>query len=247
MTGLEIRETARGGAWVRFLRASLPALEFDEVRLPTHDARVSRAAPWTLVILMLAGPRLADAAIYGWHDAQGVAHYVSDPENVPSEYRARAVTVVKNVPVPAAPSSQEPTARVETSAPVALGPTTDQVVETAFERGYRAGLDLSAATAVDPGPWVSSIVQNVQIIESPPLLPAFISPSPFFGPILGMTSRFHARHRFLPKGGPALGRTRRFHARHRFLPRGGGRFIQGPAGPPPLGAPGPPPVSFSRH
>jgi hypothetical protein len=179
---------------------------------------------------MLAGPRIAEAAIYGWYDAQGVAHYVSDLEDVPPEYRARVVTVVKDLPLPPPPSPPEPTARVDTTEPAVQRVATDQLIDMAFERGYRAGLDLAAA---DPGPSVGSIVQNVQIIESPPLLPAFVSPSPFFGPVLAGTGRFHKRRAFSPE-------RRAF-----FPPTRSGRFIQGPAGPPPLGAPGPPPVTFS--
>lgn len=186
---------------------------------------MSRLALLVLVIRMLAGPTLAEAAIYGWHDAQGVAHYVSDLENVPSEYRARVMTVVRDIPAPPTSSPQEPPAPVDAPAPLEQGTAAHQIIETGFERGYRAGLAVAAAE--EPGPWVGSIVQNVQVVESPPLLPTFISLSPFFGPVLGKTSRFHARHRFLPKGG--------------------GPFIQGPAGPPPLGAAGPAPVSFSRR
>jgi hypothetical protein len=200
-------------------------VEFDEARLSSHHARVCRVTLSALVVWMLAGPALAEAAIYGWHDAQGVAHYVSDPENVPSEYRARVVTVVRDIPVLPTSSPQEPPSPVDAPAPVVQATEADQVVETSFERGYRAGLAVAAAE--EPGPWVDSIVQNVQIIEAPPLLPAFISPSSLFGPVLGRAGRFHDRRRFPPKGG--------------------GRFIQGPAGPPPLGAPGPPPVSFSRR
>jgi hypothetical protein len=177
------------------------------------------------VICLLAGPIPAGAAIYGWHDPQGVAHYVSDPEDVPTEYRAQVVTVVKDMPVPPAPASPELPPRVEPPLPVEQQPAAEEVVETSFESGYRAGLE--AATAGDPGPWIGSIVQNVQIIQPPPQLPAFTSSYPFFGPVLA-------------RGG-------RFHTRRRFLPPSRGRFIQGPAGPPPLGAPGPPPVSFPRR
>lgn len=179
---------------------------------------------------MLAGPRIAEAAIYGWHDAQGVAHYVSNLENVPPEYQARAVTVAKDLPPPLPSSPPEPAAPVDTAAPAEQGVATDQMMEMAFERGYRAGLDLVAAA--DPGPSVGAIVQNVQIIESPPLLPVVVSPWPFFGPVFG----------------PVFAGTGGLHKRRGFFPpKTGGRFIQGPAGPPPLGAPGPPPVTFSRR
>jgi hypothetical protein len=187
---------------------------------------VSRAAQWILVICLLAGPSVAEGEIYGWHDAQGVAHYVSDLENVPPEYQARVVTVVKDLPLPPPASPLEPAVPSNAVPPAAQAVATDHMMMmTAFERGYRAGLDQVAAP--DPGPSVGSIVQNVQIIESPPVFPAFVSPSPFFGPVLGSPG--------IP------------HKRRAFFPQRGGRFIQGPAGPPPLGAPGPPPVTFSRR
>ena len=34
-----------------------------------------------LLIGLLIGPTVAEAAIYVWRDVQGVAHYVSDPED----------------------------------------------------------------------------------------------------------------------------------------------------------------------
>ncbi len=71
-----------------------------------------------LWIGLLLGPAAADAAIYGWQDLQGVAHYVSDPEDVPPEYRTQAITVVKDIPLPPllAASPENPAARTEEAA-----------------------------------------------------------------------------------------------------------------------------------
>jgi hypothetical protein len=184
---------------------------------------------WGLWIGLLIGPTVADAAIYGWRDGQGVAHYVNDPEDVPLEYRAQVIKVVKDIPLPPllASSSEGSPARAEEAA--APAPASVSVpVETSYEWGYRAGLDAAGASQ-DPS--VTSIVQNVQVVESPPP-PYFYYPfGPFglFGPVLGR-SHFRPHRPFQP-----------------FKPAMGSPFIQGPAGPPPLGAPGPPPVSFIRR
>jgi hypothetical protein len=176
---------------------------------------------------MLARPTLSEAAIFGWRDAQGVVHYVSDSENVPVEYREQVVTVVKDTALPPAPFPQDASALEDPPTSVVQQPVSYQVVDTGFERGYRAGLD-AARDTMQP---IGSIVQNVQVFESPSYVPNYVTPYPLFGPVFG----------------PILDRSRRFHPRHRFSPKGSGRFIQGPAGPPPLGAAGPPPVSFPRR
>lgn len=208
----------------------------DGAQLASHPARATRVVLCSLLISMLAAPRLVSAAIYGWHDDQGVAHYVSDPANVPSEYRGRIATVVGDVPRRSESPPREPPAREETRAPEAPDvPATDEVLETAFDQGYREGLD--SARAVDAGrPWVGTIVQNVQVIERPAILPVFTSPWPLFGPVLarpGRLGRFDGR--------------RRFRGLQPSLSTRSGRFVQGPAGPPPLGAAGPPPLNFLRR
>ena len=176
-----------------------------------------RVILWTLLIGLLMGPAIADAAIYGWQDLQGVSHYVSDPEDVPAEYRTQSITVVKDLPLPplVAASPEPSPARTEEAALPASEHVSDPSVESSYEWGYRAGLDAAAGTAQNPA--VMSIVQNVQVVESTP--PAYLYPFGFFGPVLGR-SRLHPRPCDQPDAGE----------------RG---FIQGPAGPPPLGAPAP--------
>jgi hypothetical protein len=190
-----------------------------------------RAILSILWIGLLIGPPAADAAIYGWRDLQGVSHYVSDPEDVPKEYQEQLITVVKDLPVPALPAPPEdlPVRTEEPSSPVAARVSAPSA-ETSYEWGYRAGLD--AAVGASQAPPVS-IVQNFQFAESAPA-PYYYYPYPFgpfglFGPVLGR-SHFRPHRPFQPLG-PAMGSP----------------FIRGPAGPPPLGAPGPPPVSFIRR
>ncbi len=183
-----------------------------------------RAILWTPLIGLLMGPAIADAAIYGWQDLQGVSHYVSDPEDVPAEYRAQSITVVKDLPLPTfvAASPEPSSARTEEAALPASERVSDPSVETSYEWGYRAGLDAASSTAQNPA--VMSIVQNVQVVES--AAPTYLYPLGFFGPVLGRS---------------------RLHPRRAINPMSKSGFIQGPAGPPPLGAPGPPPVTFIRR
>jgi hypothetical protein len=47
--------------------------------------------------LILAAPTLTRAAIFAWHDTEGVAHYVDNLGNVPNEYRGSVVTFVKDL------------------------------------------------------------------------------------------------------------------------------------------------------
>jgi len=179
-----------------------------------------------LWIGLLLGPASADAAIFGWQDLQGVSHYVSDPEDVPPEYRTQAIIVVKDLPLPPllAPSPESPTARAEEAASPTPSRVSDASVDSSYEWGFRAGLD--AAAVAPQSPPALSVVQNVQVVESPQ--PAYAYPYAYglFGPVFG-------------RG--------RFHPRRPITPMLGTPFLQGPAGPPPLGAPGPPPVSFMRR
>jgi hypothetical protein len=182
--------------------------------------RAISVIPWIGLLIHLG---IADAAIYGWRDLQGVSHYVSDPEDVPNEYREELITVVKDLPPRALqPSPEESPAPEEVSSPVAARVSAPSA-ETGYEWGYRAGID-AAAGAPQPAP-VTSIVQNFQIVESAPA-PYYYYPFGLFGPVLG-PSHFRPRRPLQP-----------------FRPAMGSPFVQGPAGPPPLGAPGPPPVSF---
>jgi hypothetical protein len=182
------------------------------------------------LIGVLLGPTVADAAIYGWRDGQGVAHYVSDPEDVPLEYRAQAIKVVKDIPLPPLPVSptESPSARAEEAA----APAPERVsvpVETSYEWGYRAGLDAAAGVSQTPP---VSIVQNFQFAESAPAAPYYYYPFGafgLFGPVLGR-GHFRPNRPFQP-----------------FRPAMRSPIILGPAGPPPLGAPGPPPLSFIRR
>jgi hypothetical protein len=186
-----------------------------------------RGAFWGLLIGLLIGPTVAGAAIYGWRDAQGVAHYVSDAEDVPLEYRQQVIMVVKDIPLPPLPVSSTEGSSVRAEEAAAPAPERVSVpVETSYEWGYRAGLDAAAGAPQAPP---VSIVQNFQFAESAPAAPYYYYP---FGPF-GLF-------------GPVLGRGQ-FHPRRPIRPMLGTPFLQGPAGPPPLGAPGPPPVSFIRR
>jgi Domain of unknown function (DUF4124) len=168
-----------------------------------------------LAILLVAQP-FAHAAIYVWHDPQGVTHYVDNLDNVPSEYRGGATLLVKDWERPALPP--EPAAPAADASAVASAATVDQVAASSFERGLWAGRESAMASLPAP-PDVSlgPIVQNVQVF-APPEAPVIYG-YPLFGPV------------FFP----------RFHSRRGLAPRAHGRFIVGPGGPPPLGAAGPSP------
>src|SRR5262249_27127775 len=152
------RESTRGG-----LR--ICDLAFDETPPASHHSPMWRAMLWTPLMGLLLGPVIADAAIYGWQDLQGVSHYVSDPEDVPAEYRAQSVMVVKDLQLsPLLAASPEPS---PTRGEEAVVPAPERVsvpVETSYEWGYRAGLD--AVVGASQGAPVTSIVQNFQFVES---------------------------------------------------------------------------------
>jgi hypothetical protein len=180
---------------------------------------------------LLMGPAIADAAIYGWQDLQGVSHYVSDPEDVPAEYRAQLITVVRDLPSPPllATSAESTPTRTEESTSPAPERVSDPPMVASYEWGYRAGLETAASASQTPP---VSIVQNFQFAESVPAAPNYYYPFGsfgFFGPVLGRGD-FRSHRPFRP-----------------FKQAMGSSFIQGPAGPPPLGAPGPPPVTLIRR
>jgi hypothetical protein len=167
----------------------------------------------------------ARAAIFCWQDPQGVTHYVDDLAKVPADYQQQIVTFVRDRPTrpPALPeeSSPPPAPSAEPIAAPAARPE-PQRIETSFEDGYWAGM---AAAQVSPPPdpapaTIGPIVQNVQIFDATPLIPSFLVVGPAFVP------------RVLPR------------PRRAFSPIRGDRFIQGPGGPAPIGAAGPPPISF---
>jgi len=172
------------------------------------------------LVSLFAGATFAHAAIFCWHDAQGVTNYVDNVANVPAEYRDQVVTFISDPQLPkAAPQDDSPPV-AQAPQPVTNTPTADQVARSSFEQGYLAGLQASAVDA-QPSPAAASIgtiVQNVEVAGWGPLVPV----SPLFGPVF-------------------VGRAHH-HPRRRFSPGFRGRFIEGPAGPSPFGAAGPPPV-----
>ncbi len=176
-------------------------------------------------LLVAAGAR---AAIFVWQDPQGVTHYVDDPEKVPAEYREQIVTFVRDLPQrpPALPEqSSPPPAPFAEPITATAAQAAPQRIESSFEDGYWAGMAAAQASPPhDPPPaTIGPIVQNVQIFEATPLIPSFLVGGPTFVP------------RVLPRPRRAFGSTR------------GDRFIQGPGGPPPIGAAGPPPISFGHR
>jgi hypothetical protein len=195
---------------------------------------------------ILAAPSLARAAIFAWHDPEGVTHFVDDLDNVPKEHREDSVTFVKDwqrPPPPAESVSAPPAPDDRSPVPSAVSVPSAQMVEMAlssFERGFWAGRqsDMAAQPAPADVPAASPVV--VQIIQPPQAITTF----PFFGPVFPAGVRpfrkFVFPRRFF-RGG--------FFFRSPFFHGGffGGRFIQGPAGPAPLGAAGPPPVMFFHH
>ena len=169
-----------------------------------------------VLTLILGAPSLTRAAIFAWHDTEGVAHYVDNLGNVPNEYRARVVTFVKDWERPPAPTESV------SSAPApdpALAPSVQmmEVAPTSFERGFWEGRQ--SAMAAQPalvGVPVASIVQNVQIITPPQLATTF----PFFGPVFSVPMRLHPRRAFAPR------------FRGRFIHGRGGLLLFGKTRPP---------------
>jgi hypothetical protein len=181
---------------------------------------VGRLTFLAALLSLFTGATFAHAAIFCWHDSHGVTNYVDNVANVPAEYRDQIVTFVSDSQLPkAAPQDDSPPVE-QAPQPVTNTPTADAVAHSSFEEGYLAGLQASAV-APQPSPAAASIgtiVQNVEVVGWGSLVPVF----PSFGPVFVDRARLHPRRRFSPG----------------FR----GRFIQGPAGPSPFGAAGPPPV-----
>jgi hypothetical protein len=179
-----------------------------------------------LINLLVGG--VARAAIYCWYDPQGVTHYVDRLDKVPVEYRDQIVTFVTDLPPPApAPreeSSPPPAALAEPIAATAARQE-PQRMESNFEDGYWAGMaDARVSAPPEPAPApLGPIVQNVQIFEAAPQIPSFVLVGPAFVP------------RVIPP------------PPRRFPLSRDDRFLQGPGGPPPIGAAGPPPISFGHR
>lgn len=120
-------------------------------------------------VLLVSLSRAATADIIVWRDNSGVSHYTNDIANVPSEYKAEAMTVAKDW-VRARPAAE----RVPAVAPAARsrdavagsGPASRDAYEAAYVAGFRAGsqTDSGADTASDSG----SAVQGVD--ASPPAI-----------------------------------------------------------------------------
>jgi hypothetical protein len=169
-----------------------------------------------MLALILATPTLTRAAIFAWHDMDGVAHYVDNLGNVPNEYRGSVVTFVKDWERAPAPAESVSPVRVP-DAPVVPSAKLIEVSSMSFERGFREGL--RSAVAAQPAPVsvpVGSIVQNVQIFTPSQLVTTF----PFFGPVFSVPGRLHPRRAFAP----------RFRSRFMRGPRG--RFVFGTTRPP---------------
>ena len=182
---------------------------------------MSRSTFFGALISFLAEATLAHAAIFCWHDGQGVTNYVDNVANVPTEYRDQVVTFMSDSQLPkAAPQEDSPPAAPAPQSATNI-PTADQVATRSFEQGYLAGLQASDVGAQPSfaAASIGTIVQNVEVLGGMPFVPV----SPFFGPVFVGRSRLHPR--------------RPFSSGFR------GRFIQGPAGPSPFGAAGPAPVT----
>ena len=189
--------------------------------------------PWGAIaalIGLVATVVPARGDIWVWRDRMGVSHYTNALENVPAEYRASAMTVAKDweraepppepqpAPEPQKATAPEPAAAPE-AAPAASGTQSTLESVDAFAEGMRAGLraaEAASATAIAS----STVVPVVQLFAPEPELHHVHGLVPF------------APHRPIPPMKPPRGDHRDADEPRRF---------QGPGGPPPLGAAGPPP------
>ena len=181
-----------------------------------------------LLAALAAAPASAD--IYRWTDANGVDHYTTHPETIPEDARGDAAPFVRERP--RAPAPPVEATRPTEPAPVdevadgrearesPHSPAEDRVAG-AFAAGFEAGSRVAPPQVVEIG--APSVVQNV-IVEADDPVPQWIG-----APV------FAAHPRVFRRPAPPLERRRR----HDPAP-----FVVGPAGPPPLGAPGPAPVTF---
>jgi hypothetical protein len=195
--------------------------QVDEGRPATDHARMRRPIVHAVLVNLIVAA-MARAAIYCWYDPQGVTHYVDDPAKVPVEYRDQIVTFVNDLPPPPpAPVEEAPPPPTPAAAPAPVTVQEQpQRIDSGFDEGYWAGV-AAARLSAPPAP-LGPIVQNVQIFEAPPQAPSYVVVGPAF----------------IPRAIPPPPR--------RFPPGGGGRFLRGPAGPSPVGAAGPPPISGGR-
>jgi len=191
--------------------------------------RLTQTLGVVVMLALIASDARGD--IYVWRDSAGVSHYVNDLENVPAEYRKTALPVAKDwaraVPA-AAPAEPSPT---PAAAKPEAGPSSSarDIYQAAYLAGFRAGEEVSTppASTTNVGP----IIQNVQIPAEPLIVADRLIPLPVF---------VERRRRHSPRGSD----DDRADIRRRFPPAARAPFLQGPAGPPPLGAAGPPPVRF---
>lgn len=193
-------------------------------RLRTDSRRTGRRPAGALGIVLLglvAAPAGAD--IYRWTDADGVAHYTNHPEAIPDGARGDAPFVRERPRAPAPPApAAEPEVAARSAEPVSETVPMDERVATAFAAGVEAGSRDRDPPVVEVH--APPVVQNV-IVEAPDPGPRWIG-APLF-PV------HPPRERRRPA--PPLERRR---------PADRTPFVVGPAGPAPLGAPGPAPVTF---
>jgi len=108
--------------------------------------RIPPALGATLLLASLS--RVATADIIVWRDNSGVSHYTNDIANVPSEYKAEAMTVAKDW-VRARPAAERvPAARPAArsgDAAAGVGPASRDAYEAAYVAGFRAGSQTESA------------------------------------------------------------------------------------------------------
>ena len=188
--------------------------------------------------IMFAVPRLAESAIYAWQDPQGTTHYVDNLDNVPPEHRGAAALLVKDWQRTAPPPDDVAAPPAVAAVPAApAADTVSEAVMRSFDDGVRAGRESSIAVERPPANVVfGPIVQNVQVVAPPQIVPTFP----------GFISTFPVFEQAVP-GKPHRRRISTPSVHHRFISGPAGEPPLGAAGPPPIGAAGPPPISFAGH
>lgn len=188
--------------------------------------RPGRSLAIALLLGLVSAPAGAD--IYRWTDADGVTHYTNHPEAIPDDSRGEAPFVRERPRAPAPPEAEVSAQSAEPASPEsrpespAESPPMNERLATAFAAGVEAGARDRQPPVVEVH--APPVVQNV-IVEAPHPEPRWIG-APVF-PV------HPPRQRRRPA--PPLERRR---------PADPPRFVVGPAGPPPIGAPGPAPVTF---